>query len=349
MKTGLKNVLLPTLFNVVNNIVQHCHTWLQAKFRLINLFSIVDKLNNAGSKTLFQPVFIMPEQVVHFCTVPADDNLADLASRGGHIKQETLWKKGPEWLQSKEKWPNNPVTESSPGSKAEGKPTKEILNVAQTKEYANEFDRLLERVDLLRALRVGVWIRRLIHNCRNVERKSGPITTKDVITERSWRIRRVQEREQSQPHFAKLAEKLGLRTNTDNLLVCHGRIQGQYPVFLPRESKLVEKLVQRIRIETLHGGVNLTMAAVCEQFWMPRLRSLVNNVRSSCHGCKRFRATSITKPVPGQLPEERTTVEGAFEVIGTDFAGPIRYKRKSNRERKANLTIFACGLPVRCT
>lgn len=120
---------------------------------------------------------------------PTDDNPADLASRGGQIKQETLWKEGQEWLQSKEKWPNIPVTQSSPASEAEAKATKEILNVAQTKEYADEFDRLLERVDLRRALRVGAWIRRFIHNCRNVERKSGPITTEDVITERSWWIR----------------------------------------------------------------------------------------------------------------------------------------------------------------
>ena len=87
-----------------------------------------------------------------------------------------------------------------------------------------------------------------------------------MIAERSWWIRRVQKRVQNQPHFVKVAEELGLRTNTDNLLVCHGRIQGQYPVFIPRESKLAEKLVQRIHIETLHRGVNLSMAAVPEQF-----------------------------------------------------------------------------------
>jgi hypothetical protein len=42
MKTGLNNVLLPTLFTVVNNIEQYCYT----------RFSV----NNVGSKTLFSPV-----------------------------------------------------------------------------------------------------------------------------------------------------------------------------------------------------------------------------------------------------------------------------------------------------
>jgi hypothetical protein len=40
MKSGLNNVLLPTLFTVVNNIEQYCYT----------------RVNNVGSKTLFNPV-----------------------------------------------------------------------------------------------------------------------------------------------------------------------------------------------------------------------------------------------------------------------------------------------------
>ena len=282
---------------------------------------------------------------IHWRHVPTGENPADMASRGGQIKQEMLWNKGSKWLMNKEEWPNNLVTESSPASEAEAKSPKEILNVAQIKEDADVFDQLLERVNLRRALRVGARIRRLLYNGRNdVEKKSGQITTDDVMTERKWWIRRVQERAQKEPHHAKLVEELGLRTNNDNLLVCHGRIQGQFPVFLPREAKFTEKLVQRIHVETLHGGVNLTMAAVREHFWIPRLRSLVKIVRSNCYRCKRFRATAITKPTPGQLPEERTTVGGAFEVIGTDFTGPIRYKRKSQKEGKAYLTIFACSL-----
>ncbi len=145
--------------------------------------------------------------------------------------------------------------------------------------------------------------------------------TKEVTTVRNWWIRRVQERERTEPHFGKLEAELGLQPNKDNLLVCHGRIRGQYPIYLPRDAKFTEKLVQRVHGDTLHGGVSLTMAAVREQFWVRRLGSLVKLVRSRCYGCKRFRAIAMAKPAPGQLPEERTTVGRAFEVLGTDFAG----------------------------
>ena len=55
-----------------------------------------------------------------------------------------------------------------------------------------------------------------------------------------------------------------------------------YPVYLPADSMFTRKLVQRIHVETLHGGVSLTMAAVRESYWIPKLRKLVKSVRSTC-------------------------------------------------------------------
>ena len=54
LKTGLNNVVLPTLFNDVNNIVQHCYTRLRARFRLNNLFNFVD--NNFQQLVIFTRV-----------------------------------------------------------------------------------------------------------------------------------------------------------------------------------------------------------------------------------------------------------------------------------------------------
>ena len=63
-----------------------------------------------------------------------------------------------------------------------------------------------------------------------------------------------------------------------------------------------------------------------------------------CNGCMRFRATAFTRPAPGKLPQDRTTTGGvAFEVIGTDFAGPIRYKRTQKKER---ISGHLCVQPI---
>ena len=45
---------------------------------------------------------------------------------------------------------------------------------------------------------------------------------------------------------------------------------------------------------------------------------------------------------PGLLP---TNSETAFEIIGTDFTGPIKYKQYKKRKGKAYLAIFMFSLP----
>ena len=123
-----------------------------------------------------------------------------------------------------------------------------------------------------------------------------------------------------------------------------GRISGNYPIYLPRDAEFTEKLVQRIHCETLHGGIGFTMAAVRERYWVPRLRSLVKLVRKKCWGCKRFQQRAFTTPVAGQLPDDRTNPGTAFEVIGVDFAGPVKFRKSNKAEAKAYLCIFACSL-----
>ena len=109
-------------------------------------------------------------------------------------------------------------------------------------------------------------------------------------------------------------------------------------------SVFTRKLVQRTHVETLHGGVLLIMAAIRERYWTPTFRQLVKAVRSECWGCKRFTAVSIARPPPGKLPTDRTNRGAPFEVVGADFAGPIRYKSANKREGKSYLVIFSCSL-----
>ena len=49
---------------------------------------------------------------------------------------------------------------------------------------------------------------------------------------------------------------------------CYGFIQGEYPIFIPRESKLEEKLIEEAHIHTIHGAVTLTMAKIRSKYWV---------------------------------------------------------------------------------
>lgn len=64
----------------------------------------------------------------------------------------------------------------------------------------------------------------------------------------------------------------------------------------------------------------------------------------SCWGCKRFQPRALASPPPGLLPRERTEGSAPFEVVGVDFAGPIRYRKSPRVEGKAYLVLYASSL-----
>ena len=56
----------------------------------------------------------------------------------------------------------------------------------------------------------------------------------------------------------------------EGVLQCRGRIEGQYPIYLPDSTPYTKTLVHQAHMDTLHGGVALTMAKLREQYWIPR-------------------------------------------------------------------------------
>ena len=52
---------------------------------------------------------------------------------------------------------------------------------------------------------------------------------------------------------------------------CRGRIQGDYPINIPKDSLLAEKIVQEAHMQTIHGGKSLTMGEVKKNYWIPKL------------------------------------------------------------------------------
>ena len=77
---------------------------------------------------------------------------------------------------------------------------------------------------------------------------------------------------------------------------------------------------------------------------MPRLRRLAKSVVKHCWGCKRFHAVPVSAPPTGNLPTERTEGTVPFNVIGVDFAGPIKYSGKRKTEKKAYVALYSCCL-----
>ena len=278
--------------------------------------------------------------------VPTEENPADLGSRGGKVTGNQLWWNGPEWLSDKENWPPNLVTGPTPESEKEVKAIQQVF--AGTVESVDPLDALLAKFCLSKAMRVCAWISRFTSNSRANKLKrdkiKGPLTTIEIRKQHAFWTKRVQADARRSKEFQNDCVQLNLQENHQGILECRGRIQGQFPVYLPDTALFTEKFVQDAHVSTLHGGVALTMAKVRETHWIPRLRKLVKRCRKRCWGCKRFNVSAFKTPPPGQLPTTRTEGQTPFQVVGVDFAGPIRYQSKGKVEKKAYLALYACSL-----
>ena len=210
----------------------------------------------------------------------------------------------------------------------------------------NGLDEMLGRCDLWRTLRSGAWITRFINNARKQreERTTGPLTTDEIQSQTLMWIKRTQKEAMQSERYREDSLQLNLQLNQDAVLECRGRIQGEYPVYLPDTVVYTQKVVQHAHLATLHGGVGQTMAKVREQFWVPRLRRLVKRTIKGCWGCKRFQAMAFASPPAGILPKDRTIGQTPFQVVGVDFAGPLRYRKTKKSEGKAYIILYACSL-----
>ena len=276
--------------------------------------------------------------------VPTTDNPADIGSRGGNVVNNELWRKGPTWLSNPSEWPPDKRLEATAETKAEAKVIKEILAVATIEP--DIFDELLDKYQLSKVLRIGAWIYRFISNCKkdSREREVGPIKTSEIKQQQLWWILRVQREAEGDLHFRTDQIQLNLQPNEDQVLECRGRIIGEYPIYLPDSHPFTAKVVFQAHMATIHGGIGITMTKVRERYWVPRLRRLIKKIMRACHGCKRFHAKAYQDPPPGSLPTTRTQGTTPFQVLGVDFAGPIRYSLKSKKEAKAYLALYACSL-----
>ena len=192
----------------------------------------------------------------------------------------------------------------------------------------------------------GCLVVRFLRNTRtnHKNRVVGPLTTEEIEKQTTFWIKRAQQQANSSKQFEEDRLKLNVQENQDGLLECRGRIQGHYPIFLPDSAPYTRKLIHRSHVDTLHGGVALTMTRVRERYWVPRLRKFAKQVVKACSGCKRFQATALAAPPPGLLPTDRTEGNTPFEVIGVDFAVPLKYRVRSKKEGKAYLVLYACSL-----
>ena len=129
-------------------------------------------------------------------------------------------------------------------------------------------------------------------------------------------------------------EKLDLQENVEGIYVYRKGIEGSNPVFIPPDSFLAEKLIFQAHKNTLHRGVVLTMTNVRSNYSITKIRKLAKSVVRKYYGCNRFNSLPYSGVKQGLLPNDKTEQAMPFQVIDTDFAGPIYYRTQTKKESK---------------
>ena len=206
---------------------------------------------------------IQKKSYIQWRYVPTEENPADVASRGCSPQNiPTDWWSEPKWLQDQSSWPPDMATGPNNETESEAKVIKELLSIAVGED--DQQDDLLTKYRLWKTLQIKSWISRFITNCRtpSKERIKGHITTIEINAQKHQLIQNAQNHGESFEAFKIQKQTLNLQRNSSRFYECRGRIHGHYPLFIPRNSMLAEKIVEDAHNRTLHGGVSLTMSEV---------------------------------------------------------------------------------------
>ena len=181
------------------------------------------------------------------------------------------------------------------------------------------------------------------HTILNQKRnKVRPLKTDEINKLIEMLIKRAQSIIERTEPIQNDMKQLNLVKNHNEVYQYQVIIQGDYPIYIPRNSKLAE-IVQHFHKKTFHRGIVLTMTAVRDQYWIPKLRHLTKIIIRNCYGCKRYHIKPYDTPPPGQLTKDRTTGIKAFQVIGLNFARPIMYKKGNSKQNKSYILLFTCS------
>ena len=166
---------------------------------------------------------------------------------------------------------------------------------------------LISKFSLWKMLRITSWLQIFASNrtTKKSDRTKGPLTTEEIESAKFLWIQQVQANHEL-TDFTQDKQKLNLQKNHQDVYICMGIVEGDYPFYLPTNNIFSEKLIEHSHKRTLHGGVGFTMADVRQHYWIPRLRQMTKVVIRRCNGCKRFHAIAFARPKMGNLPTDRT-------------------------------------------
>ncbi|GFW37557.1 integrase catalytic domain-containing protein [Trichonephila clavipes] len=111
------------------------------------------------------------------------------------------------------------------------------------------------------------------------------------------------------------------------------------------EHSISELLIKEQHIAHLHAGPTLLAHVLRQSHWIVGSRKLINKCIRKCLKCNKFKTSTTTPQLMGNLPKHRVTLERPFFSCGIDYAGPVLIKCNKGRGTKSTkgyIALFVC-------
>ena len=118
----------------------------------------------------------------------------------------------------------------------------------------------------------------------------------------------------------------------------------KHPILLPSQHHVSDIIIQELHESHLHAGIQSTLYAIRERFWILNGKNQVRRIVQRYVECIRQRPKFIHAQM-ADLPDARVNEAPAFSRTGVDFFGPILIKEKKDRNRtfiKTYGCVFVC-------
>ena len=89
----------------------------------------------------------------------------------------------------------------------------------------------------------------------------------------------------------------------------------------------------------LYAGINSTVTALRQTYWIPSARQAVRSLIRHCIACQKVEGKPYKAPDPPPLTKERIQETEPFNVTGVDFTGAL-YVREKGGESKAYTLVL---------
>jgi len=247
--------------------------------------------------------------------VPTKQNPADLVSREttpAALVRSEIWLTGPEFLKDDPRnWPDPGVVCCDVDPTVFEKSSNSFAFAVVDEEDCIE--QLIARFLCLRKLKIAVaWLRRfIVFLCRrrmpNLELKKESISIEELTAAEIAVVRYVQ-RQSFGRWMIELTgggQPLKLRNESspvmkldpilvNNVLHVGGRLdkaplsyEARHPTILPHVSYLTELVIRYFHERVGHFGVNHTLNAICQRYWIIKAVVAVRRMISKCVSCRR--------------------------------------------------------------